>query len=72
MGMVGGIRDGSDVATSSAQLRGGDGGEVIRTGLGIGPGCGDVCELVYRVPRRVVWSAESAVLCGTSAFGAST
>ena len=34
---------GSD-ATSSAQLRGRDGGEVIQTGSWIGSGCGDVCE----------------------------
>ncbi len=61
MGMVGGIRDGSDVATSSAQLRGGDGGEVIRMGLGIGPEVGDVCELVSCVPRGVVWMMVSTV-----------
>ena len=68
MGMVGGIRDGSDVATSSAQLRGGDAGEVIRMGSGIGLGGGDVCELAYCFPRGVVWTAESAVLHGTSAW----
>ena len=44
---------GSD-ATSSAQLRGRDGGEVMRMGSGVGPGCGDICELASCVPRGVV------------------
>ena len=58
---IGGDRIGSDV-TSSAQLRGGDGGEVIQMGLGVETGCGDVCELASCVPRGVVWTAELAVL----------
>ena len=66
---------GSD-ATSSAQLRGRDGGEVIQTGSWIGSGCGDVCELASCVPRGVVWTAELAalgVLCGVGrGFGMST
>ena len=67
---------GSDV-TSSAQLRGGDGGMVVRMGLGVGSGCGVICELVSRVPRGVVWTAELAmlgVLCGDvgGVFGVST
>ena len=41
---IGSVEIGSDAA-SSAQLRGGDGGEVIYVGSGVGPGCGDVCEL---------------------------
>ena len=42
---IGSDKIGSDAA-SSAQFRGGDGGEVIRVGLGVGSGCGDICELV--------------------------
>ena len=50
---IGGDKIGSDAA-SSAQLRGGDGGEVLRMGSGFGLGCGDICELAYCVPRVLV------------------
>ena len=59
MGMVGGIRDGSDVATSSAQLRGGDAGEVIQMGSGIGLGGGNVCEVASRVLKGIVCGASA-------------
>jgi hypothetical protein len=54
---IGGDKIGSDV-TLSAQLRGGDGGEVIpsliRTGLRVGPGCSEVCELASWVLGELV------------------
>jgi len=59
--VVEGIKDGSDAVTSSAQLRGGDGGVVIRMASGIGPEVGDVCELVSCIPRGVVWMMVSTV-----------
>ena len=43
---------------SSAQLRD-MGGEGVQMGLGIGLGCGNVCELASRVLKGIV--------CGTSA-----
>jgi len=45
---------------SSAQLRdvGGGEGEVIQVGLGVGPGCDDVCELASCVPGEMVWHQQ--------------
>ena len=49
---IGGNAIGSDIA-SSAQLRD-VGGEGVQMGLGIGLGCGNVCELASRVLTAVV------------------
>jgi len=73
--MIGGDETGSDT-TSSAQLRGGAGGEIIWMGLGVGSGCGVVCELASRVLRGVVWMIVSMVRGAGGVvgciFGAST
>jgi len=74
---IGSVKIGSEVA-SSAQLTD-DGGavEVIRVGLGVGPGCGDICELASCVPGEMVCMMAltvhgvNSVVVGIS-FGVST
>lgn len=48
-------------ATLSAQLRGEDGGEVMRMELGFGLGCGDICELAYCILSVLVCMLTSMV-----------
>ena len=67
---------GSDEA-SSAQLKDVGGGEAIQMGLGVGLGCGDICELASWVLGKMVCTMAS-VVCGVSGvvvgigFGVST